>query len=226
MQGFLALPWLRLASRTQLDDTKPDLKRGNYHTHMTLKALHTFTRSIWLGRNDMLHKQTETLASTNYSAESAEIRHYFSDPLLLPAEDRHYVSASLDKLLRSRPSVRRRWLRRVRSSRANMIKHGQSQLSINSFFQIRRNETTIDPRLSTLPAPIPDNSPAYTATTAPPKSTRQFERTPGRPPDTANLTRQTHSTNTMQQRMTAFFPGRPPETTTPDIPEPGNPSHV
>ncbi len=96
MQGFLALPWLRLASRTQLDDTKPDLKRGKYHTHITLQALHTFIRSIWLGRNDMLHKQAETLASTNYSVESAEICHYFADPLLLPAEDRHYVSDSLE----------------------------------------------------------------------------------------------------------------------------------
>ena len=174
----------------------------------------------------MLHKQAETLATTNYSVESAEICHYFADPLLLPAEDRHYVSDSLEKLLHSRPSIRRRWLRQVRSSRANMIKHGKSQLSISSFFQIHRNDSTTEPRLSTIPAPLQDPSLADTVSTAPPKPTQQFQRTPGRPPDTANLTRPKHRTNTMQQRMTAFFPGRPPEPPTPDLLQPGNPSHV
>ncbi len=108
LQGFLALPWTRLASRKPLDDDKPDSKRGTQRTHLTLQALHTFTRTIWIARNDMLHKQTETSDSIKYSAESAEIRHNFADPLILPAEDRHYVSDSLIKLLRSRPSVRRR----------------------------------------------------------------------------------------------------------------------
>ncbi len=121
MQGFIALPWLHLASRTPLDNTKQDLKRGNHHMHLTPKALHIFTRSIWLGRNDALHKQADTSTSINYSAKSAELCHYLADPLLLPAEDCHYVSSSLNKLLLSRPSVRRRWLRRVRSSRARMI---------------------------------------------------------------------------------------------------------
>ena len=67
---------------------------------------------------------TRIANALKYSAESTEIRHYFSDPILLPAEDRHYVSNNLAKLLRSSPSVRRRWLRRVRTARHNMLKHG------------------------------------------------------------------------------------------------------
>jgi len=185
MQGFIALQWLQLASRTPLDDTKPDVKRGNYHTHLTLKALHTFTRSIWLGRNDMLHKHAETSASTTYSAESAKIRHYFANPLLLLAEDRHYVSASLDKLLRSRPSVRRRWLRRVRSSRASMLKHGKSQLKINSFFHIQRCTPVTELRPSTPPVLMQNSSTVDTTGTAQPPPPQPLERTPGRPPDTA-----------------------------------------
>jgi hypothetical protein len=93
-----------------------------------------------------------------------------------------------------------------------MIKHGKSQLSIKSFFQIQRRDSTTEPRTSTLPAPLQDPYSADIASNAPPPPTQQIERTTGRSPDTANHIRPPHrTTNTMQQRMTAF-PGRPPET--------------
>jgi hypothetical protein len=129
------MAWLTLASTSPIASPKPDSQRGNHRIHTTLKALHHFTRSLWLSRNDVLHKQQESILSVRYSAESSEIRHYFANPLLLPAEDRHHCSSNLDQLLRSRPSVRRRWLRRVRTARANMLKHGQLQTTIYNFFR-------------------------------------------------------------------------------------------
>ena len=135
LQGYMAMAWLTLASTSPIASPKPDFQRGNHRIHTTLKALHHFTRSLWLSCNDVLNKQQESILSVRYSAESSEIRHYFANPLLLPAEDRHYCSSNLDKLLRSRPSVRRRWLRRVRTARANMLKYGQSQTTINNFFR-------------------------------------------------------------------------------------------
>jgi hypothetical protein len=208
LKGFLSLPWTRLASRKPLDDDTQDLKRGTQRIHVTLQALHTFTRVIWMARNDMLHKHAETSVSLKYSAESAEIRHYFADPLLFPAKDRHYVSDSLNKLLRSRPSVRRRWLRRVRSARASMIKHGTSQITIKTFFtRIQRQERATQPRSPT-PVSLQETT-TVDSITAPPLPQQTQERTQGRPPDTTILTRPVHRTNTTQQRMTEFFPGRP-----------------
>ncbi|KAI2499368.1 hypothetical protein MHU86_15080 [Fragilaria crotonensis] len=185
---------------------------------MHLSAIHKYVRAIWLGRNDTLHKHRDAANAIKYSAESTEIRHYFSDPLLLPAEDRHYVSNNLDKLLRSSPSVRRRWLRRVRTARNNMLKNGKSQL-IRTFFP---KATTTDPELPRQPTTTPTRIDPSTPTSPPiPKN---IERTPGRPPDTATATCQQTRTRTTQQRMTAFFPGQPPDTHNGS--NHGNPSHI
>ena len=139
------------------------------------------------------------------SAEFSEIRHYFANPLLLPAEDRHYCSSNLDKLLRSRLSVRRRWLRRVRTARANMLKNGQSQTTIYNFFPTsKRQDSALQPRLTdqtfheTLLPSIPTQ----------PTLQQTVERIPGRPPDNDNVVpRTTQRIHATQQRMTKFFPG-------------------
>lgn len=122
LRGFTSLSWLQLASIKTLDSTTYDSKRGDHRMHTLLQALHLFTRSLWLGRNDALHNTKETTDAVKYTADSSEIRHYFENPNLLPAEDRHYCSHNLTKLLRSRPSVRRRWLQRVQTARSNMLK--------------------------------------------------------------------------------------------------------
>lgn len=195
----------------------PDSKSGHHRTHLTLQALHTFTRSLWISRNDMLHKQTETSDSLKYFTKSAEIRQYFADPLLLPAEDRHYVSDSLNNLLRSRPSVRRRWLRRVRASRASMIKHRESQLTINEFFKPQRQDPATEHRHDT-PVPPHDTTTTDSNNTQPPP-TQPIERAPWRPPDTAiqeTLTR--HRTNTSYSTTNDCVFPRPTSRPTSDPP--------
>ena len=232
LHGFLSLSWLRLASFNQLSEEKPDIKRGHHRTQKTLQALHEFTRAMWLGRNDALHKTQDTVTAIRYSAESTEIRHYHADPLLLPAEDRHYCSHNLGQLLRSRPSVRRRWLLRVRTARSNMLKHGSSQSNITKFFKKTTSDRTATARTSdtntgndTAPPRAGTSTAALHIITTQQQPPPRIERTPGRPPDTAIVTTTQKRNITTQQRMTAFFPGRPPDHSTRPT-TPGNPSHV
>jgi hypothetical protein len=231
LRSYFALSWLRLASIRPLDSDKPDNKRGTFRISQSLSALHKYTRSIWLGRNDVLHKTQDKVNATIFTAESKEIRHYFADPLLIPAEDRHYtISQSLEKILRSRPSVRRRWLRRVRTARANMIKNGQSQSTIKHFFShIPHHDSTITirPTATALVNNTINHDSTRTAhlSLAQPPPTQNTERTPGRPPDPAIQTGTPKRANTTQQRMTEFFPGRPPEHHQMTM-APGNPPHI
>ena len=184
-QGFLSTHWHTLAATSLSAHDQLEPPAGKSRTHKALLAIAIFTRTIWLGRNDALHKKTETEDSLIYSAESAEIRHYHANPNILPASDRHYCSTPLSTLIRSRPSTRRRWLQRIRTARANFIKHGSHQRSITDYVQrTKRTTTTVLPTVHS---------------------------------------HATHRVVTTQQRMTQFFPGRPPDlnnTTTP----PGNPS--
>jgi hypothetical protein len=138
----------------------------------------TFTQAICLGRNDALHKEKETAGKIVYSAESAEIRHFHSNPKLLPASDAHYCNNITleDRIIRSRPSVRRRWLRRVRTGGASFLKDGNLQQSINPYLQ-----------------PLETAHDTGTARLTPAPKIRNIR-----------------STST-QQRMTSFFPGRPPD---------------
>ncbi|KAI2510536.1 hypothetical protein MHU86_3804 [Fragilaria crotonensis] len=42
-----------------IDSKKPDYSRGHYKIQSALKVFHTFTRTMWLGRNDALHKDRD-----------------------------------------------------------------------------------------------------------------------------------------------------------------------
>ncbi|KAI2499411.1 hypothetical protein MHU86_15056 [Fragilaria crotonensis] len=188
LQGFLSTHWHTLAAMSLSDHDKLENKAGISRTHKALTATATFTRSIWLGRNDTLHKQKETEDSLVYSTESAEIRHYHSHPQNLPASDRHYCSTPLSTLIRSRPSTRRRWLQRVRKARAMLLKHGSYQRSITQYI----TRTHVSPPTQHENAPQRDHC-----------------QVPA------------HRGQTTQQRMTSFYPGRPPD---PLITPPENPS--
>ena len=178
MKGYLSIQWLRLAS---VDGTLSAITPvGRHRTQQSLSALFEFSRSLWLGRNDALHSDQDQADALVYSAESAELRHFHSDPGLLPHADRHYCAISLNRLLRSRPSVRRRWLRRVRTARANFLRDGSLQQNITKYFQ----PTPVTP-------PVPSNQDdrisisqyaSARSTTTQQRMTSYFT---GRPPDPA-----------------------------------------
>lgn len=88
LQGFVLTHWYTLAAMSLSDHDKLENQAGISRTHMALVVTVIRTRSIWLGRNDTLHKQNETEDSLVYSTESAEMPHYHSHPQNLPASDR------------------------------------------------------------------------------------------------------------------------------------------
>ena len=133
LRGFLATSWQTLASVHVNDPTKIENSKGRHRIQQALNSLHEFTREVWLGRNAALHEHNDTADALIYTAESAELRHFHADPSLLPSSDRHYLNLSLNKLLQSNPSVRRRWLRRVRNARANFVKDGRSQQTLAGY---------------------------------------------------------------------------------------------
>ena len=103
------------------------------------------------------------------------------NPKLLQSLDQHYCNnTTLNKLLQSHPSVRRRWLKQVKASRAACLNDGQNQQTISKYM-----------------TPIPQIRGSHN---------KQETR----------LMQPTHrecckDTNTTQQRMAAYFPGRPPD---------------
>ena len=175
--GYLTTKWKLLAAADEARQDKYKMEAGISRTHRSLQSLFNFTRDIWLGRNDVLHRDKEKTDSTVYSVESAELRYFHSNPNLLPSSDKHYCQISLQRLLGSRPSVRRRWLRRVRTARANLIREGKTQQRITQF-------TETQPKYRNLHR---NNAATESMNPVPIRSV------------------------TTQQRMTAFFPGRPPD---------------
>ena len=185
--GFLSKHWLILSDADQARVNKSERAAGQHRIQQILSALSTFTRALWLGRNEVLHRNQDAIDTKIYSAESAELRHYHANPNLLPRSDQHYCTMPLNRLLRSRPSVRRRWLRRVKRARATFLKNGKQQQQFTQFMEPKRQPEP--------PPPAPN-----------------IVYRPG-------LTRATST----QQRMTDYFPGRPPDADIP-TPTPTNPS--
>ena len=159
-----------------LTQTKLDPSAGRSRTHQALKAIATMTRSFWLGHNDAVHKAQETVDSLAYNAESAELRRYHSNPNLLTASDQHYCATSLSRLLSSRPSVRRRWLRRVRTAHASFCRDGNQQRSITTCM----HRTARPSQLSTIAPPSSPTTVHFRKVTTQQRMTRFF---PGRLPD-------------------------------------------
>ena len=130
-----------------------------------------------------LTKTTQLLISLSKLQKS--VTSYFNQPHLLPVGDQHYCSGSLTKLLRSRPAYRRRWLRRVRQSRATLLKSQSRQAQITTYF----------PRQST---------------TTSTQSTTNEQR--GHPNiHIINVLRNNHAPQPQRAKITHFFPGRPPD---------------
>ena len=131
LRGFLSSKWRMLA----------DQEGGNgqagkeMHTMKTINiAIFEMSRALWLARNETLHGENSEELTSIRSAEKAEMKALHSNPLDLPAGDRHYCEGSWASLMAKSPSVRRRWLRHMRMAKAKAIKEGAKQLAITEFF--------------------------------------------------------------------------------------------
>jgi hypothetical protein len=126
--------------------TYRDPARGNSVISKVLRALHTATREIWLSRNKSLHDNSDELVKAIKSSEAAEIRHFHSNPHLLPTDDQHYCERSLTKLLCSSHSVRRRWLKHIHHARATKLRNGLRQTNLTHFFTAVKTPRLFPPR--------------------------------------------------------------------------------
>ncbi|KAI2498643.1 hypothetical protein MHU86_15820 [Fragilaria crotonensis] len=133
VKGFLAREWSELAL-LDMHTPRCDPRAGNNRMQRIISALCQHTRRLWIARNGCLHDSTSSnhLSST---AEAIEIEYYHSRPHLLRIGDQHYCQRSLSKLLEGPSATRRRWLRKVKQSSAELTKDGTSRQSlITSFF--------------------------------------------------------------------------------------------
>ncbi|KAI2511591.1 hypothetical protein MHU86_2845 [Fragilaria crotonensis] len=99
--GYTSKKWLLLASMDTPKVGQINLSAGRSRTQVALGATTLMVRDLWLGRNEILHQHQDDKDQTIYSMESAELRHYHSNPNLVPTSDQHYCrNITLNKLLK------------------------------------------------------------------------------------------------------------------------------
>ena len=116
-----------------------DQRKGEMRMLQIIRALSAHTRRIWLSRNDSLHSPNDETLDSIRSSETAEIKFYYDRPHLLRTGDQHYCSRSLSMLLAGSPATRRRWLRKVKESTAELTKDGTRQTLLTNFFSTSRS---------------------------------------------------------------------------------------
>ena len=132
LKGYFAKEWSDLA-QLDLYHNSRDTRKGEGRMAQILQALSTHIRRLWIARNACLHDNSHPTASV--SAESVEIEYYHSRPHLLRLGDQHYCNRSLSKILSGSPATRRRWLKKVKQSSAELTKDGTRQSLLTSFFR-------------------------------------------------------------------------------------------
>ena len=135
MKGFLSSRWRDLASLAMFHIGSSDDEKGLSSMQRVLHAIHAHNIRLWTSRNQVLHSTDDEDLVTIRSGETAEITKMYGQPDLMRLADRHLCSRSLPKLLKSAPSTRRRWLRRVKLSRELYSRDGSRQVLITSFLK-------------------------------------------------------------------------------------------
>jgi hypothetical protein len=194
IRGYTAKAWRTLASTHMEHESIETLAEGHRRMGSITQKLHELITLTWKGRNETLHKDNTNQKVLVRTLEDAEISEYFGHPDLILEHDRHYCTGSLSNVLKSKPSNRRRWLMRVRRSRAAMLQDHQRQQHITSFFP-SRTETP---------------------------QQHHDENTKSRFTTRSTISAPTNQGTRLKQqaKLTHFFPGRPPDTRDPGISSP------
>ena len=134
-RGFLAKTWMAVASTSFDASNIYSRSDGAIRIRQVLKALHHLTTALWIGRNSALHTSDQGI---RLSMINTEIARYHSEPELLLSDDRFYCEQSLHRLLSSSPSIKRRWLHRVKRSREKKETMHKNQPRMTKFFRKRQ----------------------------------------------------------------------------------------
>jgi hypothetical protein len=122
--GFLGHSWHVAASREMYHPTDNNSSRGDSIITKILQCLHLTIKELWLSRNQSSHEHSDQVVLAIQSSETAKIRHFHAHPHLLPTGDQHYCERSVNAILCSSKSIRRRWLEHIRQARANKLRNG------------------------------------------------------------------------------------------------------
>ena len=186
LRGYFSSKWRDLASQNMMNpDATTNKADGNRRAGTIIQRIQGYIKFLWKGRNDALHKCNKFNETKFLSLESAEIRHYFNQPHLIPVQDQHYCQGNILTILQGRPSIRRRWLMRVRRARASLLKDQLRQSRITSYFN-------------------------RTDTSAQPPKLKDDNRQKPNPEPRLLLSKDQHA-SLRQTRLQHYFPGRPPD---------------
>jgi hypothetical protein len=133
LKGYLSKTWHILAMYS-LNSSTLDQGAASKRILSVLSSFHEHTRRLWTSRNSALHSSEIDDMADIRSQEVAEIKFYHSNPQLLLSTDQHHCQRSLTRLLSASASTRRRWLRIVKRSSAELTKDGTRQTRLTSFF--------------------------------------------------------------------------------------------
>ena len=107
LHGYITSKWKILASSHMMNSSAPLQKsEGQQRLGVILQRIQGFVNSMWLGRNDMVHK--------NDTEDETRFKHYFTT-------NTTGCNGSVLHILRSQPAHRHRWLMRVRRARADLL---------------------------------------------------------------------------------------------------------
>ena len=139
-RGFLAKKWMAVAA-TSYDASGKTTIRPDGTTKLTqvIRALYRLMAEIWAGRNSALHNSDRTAGPL--SLIDAEIVRYHRDPQSLLKDDRFYCDQSVNRLLTSSASIKRRWLHCVKQSRDRKATLDRAQPRITRFFSRDSRQT-------------------------------------------------------------------------------------
>ena len=112
-----------------------DIRKGETRMKEIISALSAHFRRLWISRNGVLHSPNDENLASIRSAESVEIEYYHSRPHLLRTGDKHYCDRPLSSILSGTSATRRRWLRKVKQSSADLTKDGTRQTLLTNFFR-------------------------------------------------------------------------------------------
>ena len=174
-RGLLAKKWMELASMSYDKlGTITKCNDGNTRLRQVIKALHSLTTEIWVGRNSALHESGREVGPL--SLIDAEIVRYHREPERLLTDDSHYCEQSLNRILASSASIKRRWLHRVKRSCERKAKFDRDQPRITKYFNKDDRQQ------------------------------KHYQHHKGRPPEaTIQQSAQSNSRTTTVQRLIAYF---------------------
>ena len=155
LKGFLSTHWKIVAGMSMHVPNVNSRDTAQSRLRHVMTTLHDLSLAIWKGRNEYVHRADASTDLQLHRREDLEIQHYHDHPEMLSHSDRHYCERPLQKILRSTPANRRRWLRQVKLSRHRRLKDLQSQSLLPQFFPRTVSAPPPTVEVNHAPPPLP-----------------------------------------------------------------------